>query len=1069
MNLNLPDLVAKLRMDNKDLKAGVSEVKTALEGMRKEGEKPIVPKVDPSAAKRGAQEVSEAINQTGKKAPVIKPVVDTSGVKAEVSAASTVVTNFGKTAADSVGAGMTTAKAKVAEVSGSLNNMGNKPPIITPKVNTAPARREIDTVTKMLQGWGRMIAITSSIAMGVYTIKKAWETVVDAVEGYNMAVIQTAAFVTGMMEPQAGKSIADQYIEATAYAKNLADTMEVVDAKTVLTSYDLNLMSRELLKQGILLDSNNEKQIEGFTTLANAVAVISAGSPNKQVQLAQETRALLQGQVNQYSQLSQMLNSQVGDLKKEVALHKERGDLVEWLGEKLVGFNAASKDIENTWEGISSSMVTTFRQIVRGGLGPAFNDIIGNLGEMRDHLREDNEDLKKGLYQTWVMIKGVIETIDNVIEGPKDGMGEMRSATETIVDGWQFLLIAVFPALGKVLSTTFEPALLMVEYIIAKAKTINMNNFAKEYHKKKAIEEAEQSSLKKITAFMPDKEKAAIYKELENKKAAIELKFRPEGQDKVDELFNRWKKSSDDVVGEGSPFVMGERALYDGLVKLKQMQDWRPKPKSEVVDPPALKKNQATEDEKAIKKREREAAKLERQRLDNILSIAKEKQAYAELNNDVAGLFAARIEVMKATQAKELNETGLTADQKVAIEKRYTAEIAAIEKERDRYPIAKAAEAAEDREKITSTIGSIREQYKARIDTIRAALALELTYDKYTNEERVRIVEQAEAEITKIKREEAALSWDTGIALEEEKMNYSKRTGFLKEMYGSKLELLYLNQKKELMDVDKTEEERAAIAKRYMLEIEIARMESENRWLAGVSNGLRSYADDHLDLIDSLSGATSSAILSLEDQLTNFVMTGKFSFKDLANSIIADLARIAIQQTITAPLAAGLSGAISGMFGGWAGSGQGSFTSGDGSFSSTFATYKHSGGMVDGSGTSVRVPSSLFYNAPRFHSGLKLKSDEFPTILQRGEEVTSKADVVAGRLSGSGKGISQNIAIYEAPGTQATVQRDSNGDLSILIEKLQNAIAGDLNRGRSPINRAMESKYRLDKTSGMMR
>ena len=46
----------------------------------------------------------------------------------------------------------------------------------------------------------------------------------------------------------------------------------------------------------------------------------------------------------------------------------------------------------------------------------------------------------------------------------------------------------------------------------------------------------------------------------------------------------------------------------------------------------------------------------------------------------------------------------------------------------------------------------------------------------------------------------------------------------------------------------------------------------------------------------------------MEDALVNFVTTGKLSCKDLTRSIIADMARIAIQQSITKPLTNFISG-----------------------------------------------------------------------------------------------------------------------------------------------------------------
>jgi lambda family phage tail tape measure protein len=54
-----------------------------------------------------------------------------------------------------------------------------------------------------------------------------------------------------------------------------------------------------------------------------------------------------------------------------------------------------------------------------------------------------------------------------------------------------------------------------------------------------------------------------------------------------------------------------------------------------------------------------------------------------------------------------------------------------------------------------------------------------------------------------------------------------------------------------------------------------------------------------------------SSFKGLEDQLVNFVTTGKASFAELAQSILADMSRIAIQQAVIRPLL----GATMGLFG----------------------------------------------------------------------------------------------------------------------------------------------------------
>lgn len=68
------------------------------------------------------------------------------------------------------------------------------------------------------------------------------------------------------------------------------------------------------------------------------------------------------------------------------------------------------------------------------------------------------------------------------------------------------------------------------------------------------------------------------------------------------------------------------------------------------------------------------------------------------------------------------------------------------------------------------------------------------------------------------------------------------------------------------------------------------------------------------DLNTQFASAFKNAFNGLEDALLDFTKTGKFNFKDLADSIISDIARIAIRQAIIAPLVGAATSAISGFF-----------------------------------------------------------------------------------------------------------------------------------------------------------
>ncbi|EMR4171922.1 phage tail tape measure protein [Pseudomonas aeruginosa] len=87
-------------------------------------------------------------------------------------------------------------------------------------------------------------------------------------------------------------------------------------------------------------------------------------------------------------------------------------------------------------------------------------------------------------------------------------------------------------------------------------------------------------------------------------------------------------------------------------------------------------------------------------------------------------------------------------------------------------------------------------------------------------------------------------------------------------------------------------------------------------WKEGAEGAFNDYAE----LVGNVASATRSAFTDAfkgaEDALVTFVTTGKLNFSDLANSVIADLARIAIRQSITGPLASALGSALSGWMGG---------------------------------------------------------------------------------------------------------------------------------------------------------
>lgn len=144
------------------------------------------------------------------------------------------------------------------------------------------------------------------------------------------------------------------------------------------------------------------------------------------------------------------------------------------------------------------------------------------------------------------------------------------------------------------------------------------------------------------------------------------------------------------------------------------------------------------------------------------------------------------------------------------------------------------------------------------------------------------------------------------------------------------------------------------------------RMAMQADWRNGFTASFEDYSAQAANVAGQTKSLFDNAFKGAEDAMVKFAMTGKLSFKDFANSIIADLVRIAAKQAVLQ-----IAGAIAGAFAGGAsgGSGVGSTQLGN--------NYNWGGGFSGGGYTG--------------HGGKYQPAG----IVHRGEVVWSQRDVAA--------------------------------------------------------------------------
>ncbi|MGO0683502.1 phage tail tape measure protein [Pseudomonas fulva] len=70
----------------------------------------------------------------------------------------------------------------------------------------------------------------------------------------------------------------------------------------------------------------------------------------------------------------------------------------------------------------------------------------------------------------------------------------------------------------------------------------------------------------------------------------------------------------------------------------------------------------------------------------------------------------------------------------------------------------------------------------------------------------------------------------------------------------------------------------------------------QSDWTVGATQAMNTYAEQAADVASQTRNLFSSAFGNMEDAVVNFVKTGKLSFKDFADQVIADLIRIQVRQ-----------------------------------------------------------------------------------------------------------------------------------------------------------------------------
>lgn len=203
-------------------------------------------------------------------------------------------------------------------------------------------------------------------------------------------------------------------------------------------------------------------------------------------------------------------------------------------------------------------------------------------------------------------------------------------------------------------------------------------------------------------------------------------------------------------------------------------------------------------------------------------------------------------------------------------------------------------------------IETIKEKAKAIDDMARANSVAQFSYD------RGKEVEQMQFETSLIGKSRA----------EQERLNALRQ-----------VDLLYKQASVDLGDKELASLQRNVELTRQKIQEELKKREDiKSDPVEGVKQGLSDFSESATNVMENVKNVTTNALNNMSDSLADFVLTGKGSFKDFANSVISDITKMVMKMLVFKAIEAG--GQAMGFNMGWMSNGHayGGYTGHGGKF-----------------------------------------------------------------------------------------------------------------------------------------
>ena len=299
-------------------------------------------------------------------------------------------------------------------------------------------RRTAKSIDDQNRSFTLMVAKLALVAFAVQTVANIFNSSFGAIlrniDEFNLAAIGTAAAVTGITD-ETNRPIGDVFNQNLAAALATFEKLEIVSANFFATGQELQLAFNTLAQRGVVI---REDEFQTLGKITDQIKLLTGGQ-NTQIQIQQELRAILDGNVRTTTAFGKALQARgvdVAQLSREV---RATGSLAPFEP-FLTGLDAASGAVRRTLSSVTATFSSLFNILARNIFQDTFDGVVSRITTInnllidnRDQIIQVGQVLLDNVFFAFQQINKVATTLFNIIgDIASSGVGQFLILVKAI-------------------------------------------------------------------------------------------------------------------------------------------------------------------------------------------------------------------------------------------------------------------------------------------------------------------------------------------------------------------------------------------------------------------------------------------------------------------------------------------------------------------------------------------------------------------------------------------------------------------------------------------------------------